>query len=153
MHSSLSSFVKEPTRNIHPKWKRFVVWHVMMSHINQVTDTEGNIMVDFVGKYENIEEDFAFVCRKLNTPFNGLPHRNRMNARHYSEYYTEETKRIIAERFKDDIAIFDYEFDGTTKKKNPICYQEFIKFSFWGYVSRFFLFKKLRRKLRSLIGQ
>ncbi len=116
---SFSSFVKEQTKNIRiDKFKKNIFWHSEISNIFQITDDKGEILVDFVGKFENLEEDFAFVCKKLCIPFTGLPHINRTNTRHYSDYYTEETKWIIAEKFKDDISAFGYEFEGDVWTKH-----------------------------------
>jgi chondroitin 4-sulfotransferase 11 len=50
----------------------------------------GRIIVDFVGKYENVNEDFGFICRKLNIEGVTLPHINRCDHGHYMNYYTKE---------------------------------------------------------------
>ena len=75
-----------------------------------ITDSEGKIIVDFVGKYENLVEDFQSVCKVLNlNAF--LPHLNKSGHRNYQSYYNERTKKIVAENFKEDIELFDYKFE------------------------------------------
>ena len=39
-----------------------------------------------------------------------LPHRNSSNRRSYQDYYENESKQIIAERFKATIKTFNYSF-------------------------------------------
>ena len=75
-------------------------------------DPNGNVLADFIGKFERLDEDWAFVAKKLGVSEN-LPHqRANPRTRHYTEYYTPRTRDIIANKFKVDIERFDYEFAG-----------------------------------------
>lgn len=38
---------------------------------------KNKLNVDFVGKFENLHQDFSTVCDKLNIKFNELPHKNK----------------------------------------------------------------------------
>ena len=71
----------------------------------------GDVIVDFIGKYENLENDWAKVARKLGI-HGELPALN-VNAgrtRDYTKYYSDRTKRIVSERFAVDIEYFGYKF-------------------------------------------
>ena len=75
-------------------------------------DANGNLLADFIGKFERLDEDWAFVAQKLGVE-EKLPHRRENpRARHYTEYYTPRTRDIIAGKFKVDIERFGYEFAG-----------------------------------------
>jgi hypothetical protein len=76
------------------------------------TDASGNVLVDFIGRFENLQDDWAYIAKKLRID-KPLPHK-RLNPKkkHYTEYYTDKTKEIIAEKFKVDIEYFDYKFGG-----------------------------------------
>ena len=74
-----------------------------------VSDGE-KVIVDFVGRFENIKKDWAIVAEKLGLT-QTLPHRNKSKHTHYSHYFDNETKIAVAERFKDDIIRFGYEFE------------------------------------------
>jgi chondroitin 4-sulfotransferase 11 len=76
-----------------------------------ITDQDGNDLTDFVGRFENLRSDLAFVARRTGLgPFK-LYHENKSTRpSDYRRMYTEGTKRLIAERYKDDIERFDYRF-------------------------------------------
>ena len=69
-----------------------------------------DIIVDFVGKVENIAEDMAIVQKILGIK-EKLPHRNKtIRKPEYRKYYDDETAELIADVFSRDIEVFEYEF-------------------------------------------
>ncbi len=83
-------------------------------HVNQLdwlVDPDGNLMVDFVGRFESLERDWTTVADRLGIS-DKLPHKNARESakKHYTEYYSENTRRIIQDRFSTDIEYFEYEF-------------------------------------------
>ncbi len=77
---------------------------------DMVIDQKGKIIVDFVGKYENLTHDFQHVCQILNIE-TSLPSINRSVHRDYKSYYNSTTKKMVEEYFKADIELFAYTFD------------------------------------------
>jgi hypothetical protein len=73
-------------------------------------DPHGNVIVDFIGKFENLDSDREKVSKRLGID-KALPHENsRARKKHYTEYYNDRTRKLIAERFAIDIEYFGYEF-------------------------------------------
>lgn len=75
---------------------------------------DDRLCVDFVIRYENLSEDVREVCNRIGLPSIELPHLKtgfRQKRHHYSEYFDEESKAIVAEKHKNDIRLFGYEFE------------------------------------------
>ena len=74
-----------------------------------VTDKKGKLIVDFVGKYESLESDFAKICGLLDI-HKKLPHLNKTNHKDYRSYYDKTSKRLVEDFYKQDIQLFNYQF-------------------------------------------
>jgi hypothetical protein len=67
--------------------------------------------VDFIGRYEQLDQDFEFVQKRLGQEVKRLPHLNKTEEkRDYRSYYDEYSKSLIAEVYQEDIELFDYDF-------------------------------------------
>ncbi len=76
-----------------------------------VTDEEGKIGVDFIGRFERMAEDFRFIQERIGLPRNELPWLQKARAAvRYTDFYSNETRQIAGERFQQDIEMFGYEF-------------------------------------------
>jgi len=75
-----------------------------------VTDKEGHVALDFLGRFETLEEDFQEICGRLGIR-REIKTVNVSGHAHYSTYYTnnemiEKVERIYAK----DISLFGYHF-------------------------------------------
>jgi len=83
---------------------------ILYNQLDYITDSEGSIIVDFVGKFENLNKDTDIVFKTLGLDNVTLPHKNSSKHRNYRSYYSEETKKLVSQRFERDIEFFGYEF-------------------------------------------
>lgn len=81
------------------------------NQFDYISDENGEIIVDFVGRYENYIHDVQILCKKLGLDEIELPHIWASKSKHYSYYYNETCKQIVAERFAKDIEYFGYRFE------------------------------------------
>lgn len=73
-----------------------------------VSDEQGNLIVDHLIHFENIQDGFSKVTDKLNIP-NTLEHLNasRKNNK-FIDQYNSRSKEIVYEAFKEDFDFFNY---------------------------------------------
>jgi hypothetical protein len=69
--------------------------------------------VDFLMRFESLQEDFRRVCQRLGVPCASLPIRNKSNREHYSVYYDEETIEMVGRKFRYEIRLANYRFDSS----------------------------------------
>jgi hypothetical protein len=79
---------------------------------NWVMDKDGNNIMDFVGKLENINEDSKIIMDKLGIPHVPVPvvDKNQLNNKPYREVYDNTTRRFVEDKFARDFEYFGYEF-------------------------------------------
>ena len=104
--------------------------HVMPQY-GMLHDADGRLLVDFVGRFESLYEDFRQVCEKLGIEDSELPHRNpsdkksrdtKRKVRNWlyfngenritrmADFYDDETREAVADYYRRDIEAFDYTF-------------------------------------------
>jgi len=74
------------------------------------THYKGNQFVDFIGKFENIYDDWDIVCQTIGLKYD-LPHKNESNHDKYQKYYDQETKEIVESHYAKDIELFNYRYE------------------------------------------
>ncbi|MBT8256012.1 MAG: sulfotransferase family protein [Bacteroidia bacterium] len=84
--------------------------HTTFSQLYFVSDKEGKVPMDFIGRFENLQEDFKIVCEELAIANPELPKLLVRNYDHYSDAYTPKTKDLIYRLYKDEIDYFDFEY-------------------------------------------
>ncbi len=72
-----------------------------------VYDADGKCRVDFVGKYEHLNEQFGRIISKYD--LDELPMYNKTDHKNYMDYYNVFTARLAYFIYKEDIQRFGYE--------------------------------------------
>lgn len=69
----------------------------------------GENQMDMVLRFENLQHDFQILCDRLNINAT-LPYKNKSTHKHYTKYYDEETRELVAKKYAKDIEYFGYRF-------------------------------------------
>lgn len=105
--------------------------HVMPQH-QFIYGKENKCLVDYVGKFETLQQDFSIISQKIFGKPLVLPHKNKtqqqsvlsrslnklkksmtgtQNKKHYSSFYDDETQEWVAKFYAKDIELFGYHFE------------------------------------------
>jgi len=80
----------------------------------QIYGIDDKIAVDFVGRYETLNEDFKYICKKLNLPCEvelpSLRAQYQKDRKHYKEYYDSESKKNVEKQYWREIKWLNYKF-------------------------------------------
>jgi hypothetical protein len=69
------------------------------------------IHIDFVMRFERLQQDFDTVCERLGIARQELPHRNKSDRDHYSSYYDDQLIKLVAKKYACEIKEFGYRFE------------------------------------------
>lgn len=83
--------------------------------LDKYTDRRGNLMVDAVIKYEQLDESLEKIFSSLGIEYDGdlgvrAKGSYRSDSRSYTDVFNERQKDIVAECFAREIAMHEYEF-------------------------------------------
>lgn len=75
-------------------------------------DLHGKLLTDFIGRYENLLDDFNSICGHIGIKPPALPHRRKATDRDkdYRSYYTDALAAKVAAHFQQDIELLGYNF-------------------------------------------
>ena len=82
---------------------------MFMPQADWISDQSGRRMVEFVGRFERLQEDFDTICRRIGIEAE-LPHEKASANRDYRRAYTPEAAEVVARHFARDIKDFGYTF-------------------------------------------
>lgn len=77
--------------------------------------SDGYLLVDFVGRFENLYTDFESITERLAISAQ-LKKFNVSNSTPYQDFYDHETRELVRHAFQPDIECFNYDFDSITRK-------------------------------------
>ena len=84
----------------------------LQSQLHWIRESDGTIPLDFIGRFEKLEVDFAQVCQRIGAsdikPLSCLA--DATDRRPYTAFYDTETRLMIAQRYAEEIEMFGYKY-------------------------------------------
>ncbi len=74
-----------------------------------LTDDNGTLMMDYVGRYETLQESFDEICRHIGLAPSKLTRKNASRHRSYECYYDATLKQAVAGYYRKDFELFGYD--------------------------------------------
>ena len=92
--------------------RRYIHFQDQLDWISKPETTGRKILIDHVGKYETLKEDYALISQKLNLKIE-LPHERRLSdGRDFRHAYRlSRMVDIVADIYSDDVEQFGYTFE------------------------------------------
>ncbi len=81
------------------------------SQYDYLSDHSKELMVDWIGKYEQMDKDWEKFCYMTKIEHNPLKRLNSSWKKPYHEYYNERTYQIVSKLFQKDLQYFGYTLD------------------------------------------
>jgi hypothetical protein len=93
----------------------YINWHVSDDKSKRLqkdffSDADGKMIVDFIGKFENLDSDFQYILDKIGIQNKTIPHINKTKHRDFRSYYSDYSAQLIADFYKEDNDFFGYQF-------------------------------------------
>jgi len=78
-----------------------------------LVDLHGNKLVDFLGRTENLQDDFEHVCNTIGIKPFELPQKRvaKDRKKDFRSYYADDTAEMVANHFARDVEMLGYQFD------------------------------------------
>jgi hypothetical protein len=90
-------------------WKR----EYFRPQYHYILERKGKLQIDFIGFFENLEEDFGYITKRLGVD-RQLLKSNKGNQGDYRSFYNDETMKIVADVYEADIKLLGYNFDNSS---------------------------------------
>lgn len=81
---------------------------------DHVVGLHGEPLTDFLGRYEQLHDDFAYICKRIGIKHLQLPHKREATDRKpdYRSYYSDALAEQVGRHYARDIEMFGYRYDG-----------------------------------------
>jgi hypothetical protein len=102
---------KTKSKRSRPSFERFMRSKSAFVRNYELYTIDGKLAVEFVGRYENLESDFASVLKTIGVDAKvALPRTNVSASGHYRSYYTPELRALVEKWYAPEIELLNYKF-------------------------------------------
>lgn len=106
---TFESFVLELSNNV--EFRKEILKEIhFSSQYSWLMNSIGEIEMDYIGRFENLEDGFLILKEKLHKENAQLKKHNASNHKPYWIYYNKEMVEIVREIYSKDIITFNYDF-------------------------------------------
>ena len=97
----LKSYLHLIARSPHVQWA---------DQLGFLTDKDENLLVDYVGRFEDFEQSVHLVADSIGIQVSSIPHQKKGQRGRYQNYYDPESIEMVGKMYQRDIKAFGYEY-------------------------------------------
>ncbi|MDE0224913.1 MAG: sulfotransferase family 2 domain-containing protein [Gammaproteobacteria bacterium] len=94
---------------------RFQARALVRPQRDMLVDAGGELGMDFIGRFENLQRSFGEACRRIGIPERDLARSNATEHRDYTSYYDDELLGLVNDFYRPDFDSLGYEISVTAK--------------------------------------
>ncbi len=83
---------------------------LLRSQLYYIENNKQRIPMDFIVRFEKLDEDMKEVYKRIGVPYQPLPHELKGGGFDYKGYYDDEIKELVHDYYRKEIELFSYEF-------------------------------------------
>ena len=103
-----------PLKRLRSRFSKTGYFYILMprQQLDYVTDDQGALKVDFLGKYENFNEDISFLAKKFSVElsFEARINSSKKKVINYRDFYDQSSYELVLEYYRRDIEFLEYSF-------------------------------------------
>jgi len=82
----------------------------LMPQLDWLVNEDGRVELDYIGRFEALDDSLVDICRALGMRNEVLPHELHSGSSDYRSAYSKNSRAVVAERYAKEISLFGYEF-------------------------------------------
>ena len=84
--------------------------------VRLLTDSDGAIALDYVGRYEELQNSYDEICDRIGIARTELGRKNPSEHKAYTEYYDDELAELVGKFYEGDLKTFSYAFESESPR-------------------------------------
>ena len=89
---------------------RFQQRILVQPQYRQLYTTDGELALDYVGRYEDLQQSYDTICERVGLPKSELGQNNSSEHSSFTRYYDDELRQQVADFYKEDLRLFSYDY-------------------------------------------
>ena len=89
---------------------RFQQRILVQPQYQQLYTADGELALDYVGRYEDLQQSYDTICERVGLPESELGQNNSSEHSSFARYYDDELRQQVADFYKEDLRLFSYDY-------------------------------------------
>ncbi len=84
---------------------------INISQIDHLFDDQGKIAVKYIGRFENLQNEFDIITDKIGVERITLPHKKKyLGEKNYKDFYSKELRLFVEKKLEKELQFLNYKF-------------------------------------------